>query len=219
MSNVDRNGFLHDAPVNSEGDESSNNKFIYTAIGLKYGMDLKFNHNHAHHCAVYRVRHMPPTKRDYVPISREEILGLVAMGYGKLIFYSGGKFQGWNFSPYPLPRFNPVKLLQQANACVESYFPFVLKHRNTFWQNKLTQIYRFAFSVPLSDRDYINQKLGRFRNPIYRFIAWLDKRKRSDNRSSRSIQNFKYGGDDAAVHNYFHEGHDLRIHLQKLGIK
>jgi hypothetical protein len=218
MINVDRNGFLHDAPVNEAGDESSDNKFFYTAIGIKNGMSLTFDKHHTTYCAYHRVRHMPPTHRPYVPISRDEILGLVELGYGKDLFYKNDKFQGWNFSPYPLPRLNPLLILKQANDCIESYRPFKLKHRNTFWKQGYSQMYHLAFSVPLSDRDYINQKLGRFRNPIYRFIAWLDKRKRSDNRSSRNIQNFKYGGDIGAIHNYFHEGHDLREHLKSRGL-
>ena len=95
------------------------------------------------------------------PISRDEILGMAHFG-----FLKPHHLYGWNFSPYEIPKFSLVKLIKQLMELRG-------KNRNYFWQNNLDQIYRFAFSVPLSDRHFILKKWGKF-NLFYWAVAKID---------------------------------------------
>jgi len=197
----DKWGRLHDKPC-KDGEPSSNNGWIYTAYAMKLGIPL--DHHLLKHTArqcvqqdehtghLYYVR--SPFK-DLPPMSRDEILGLAQLGRLK-----PSVLKGWNFSPYPIPRFNLIKLVQQ----LWQLRPSLKRHRNYFWENNLDQMYRFAFSVPLVDRHFILQQWGKF-NPIYWAIAKVDSMFGKDS----GIRYLKYGKSLEAMQEEFPEDHPL----------
>lgn len=75
-----------------------------------------------------------------------------------------------------------------------------MKHRNTFWQQSYDQIYRFAFSVPWSDRHTI-LRINRRYNLWWHLMHIILNRK-TDNRSGRQLYWFKTGKDIEGVINY-----------------
>lgn len=183
---VDIRGRLHDKPVTTANQFPCNNANLYSAYGAKAGVDLNLDKETLVICAVDKVRHRVADKKTEVPMSRDEILGLAYFGYVSLT--------NWKFNPKdkPIPKFSLIKLVKQLwelrptfeysvtvntenNTSANNYFKF--KHRNYFWKNNLDQLYRFAFSVPLSDRHFILKKWGKFRyyNPIHLFYAAFGK--------------------------------------------
>lgn len=200
---VDEYGRYHDVPVNAARQPSSDNGWLYSAIGKKIGAHdflAEYNRNHpspaALYCVVKRVRHPKGvTNRDQdIPISRDEILGLVYLGYMK-----PDDLTGWNFSPFKMEKFNLIRLIKQLWEAKG-------EHRNYFWRNDLKQIYRFAFSVPLQDRHFINSCWGRY-NFFYHMIHVIDNLIPKKNRSSRNMRFLKTGKDIKGVVNYFGSDH------------
>jgi len=168
MSFQDKYGMYHDR-VCVEGQPSSNNGWIYTAYAHKG--NLPYDHDLVLQtfikCKVPN-KELPQgiclirtPYRACPPISRDEILGMAALG-----FLRPQHLNGWNFSPYPLPTFDLIKTLKQ-------FLELRGKHRNYFWQNNMNQVYRFAFSVPLQDRHFILSKWGKF-NLFYWAVAKID---------------------------------------------
>jgi hypothetical protein len=112
---------------------------------------------------------------------------------------------GWSFSPYPTPPFNLKTLIKQV-------LELRGEHRNYFWQNGLSQIYRFAFSVPLQDRAFILECWGETRSRRYFFykaIAFLDSK---IGKPKNGIPWLKYGGGERKqiMQTEFPEDHPLR---------
>jgi hypothetical protein len=188
-------GRLHHKPC-VDGVPSSNNGWIYTAYADKL-MTIDLNKNSLTECFSECIVKDDRDNRSFLirspgkdlpPISRDEILGMAALGLLKPIHLNG-----WNFSPYLLPKFNMLKLVtqlwelrpvyehtlienvKQENGLYSQTYGdrWVFKHRNYFWENYLDQLFRFAFSVPLSDRHFILQRWGKF-NLIYWAIAKID---------------------------------------------
>lgn len=164
----DKYGRLHDKPCKN-GEPSSNNGWIYTAYAKKLG--IKLNDEEITRCFIHcqkfngqDVYYTRSPDKELPPMSRDEILGMAAL---KLL----PKFNdNWNFSPYPIPTFNPFKLVKQLLEARG-------QHRNYFWENNLDQLYRFAFSVPLTDRAFILECWGEtksLRYFFYKSIAWVD---------------------------------------------
>lgn len=195
-------GRLHHKPC-INGEPAGNNGYIYSAYYHKAGGKLDFNklaicfeaclRNGAFH------RH-PPSVSSVVPPSREEILGAAALG-----FLKPSHLNGWNFSPYPLPKFSPIKLIKQLLECKG-------KHRNHFWQNNLSQVYHVAFSMPLQDRAFLLECWGErksLRYFFYKGIAMLDTK---FGKPKNGIHWLKYGGDDRKeiMKSEFPEDHPLR---------
>lgn len=166
MSNnyVDKWGRLHHKPCIDE-EPSSGNGWIYTAYAHKLGLTLFMEglasvFNQCLNVAGKFYWRSPG--KALPPLSRDEVLGAVSLG-----FLKPHHLNGWNFSPFPLPKFSLIKLLSQLwqlrpdrvrrepfiiGRLPEYRHTWVPKHRNYFWQNNLDQLYRFAFSVPLTDR-------------------------------------------------------------------
>ena len=164
---VDKWGRYHDKPVTESNPVPSNNGWIYTAYAEKAGLPV--DHALLTNCFAYckqfdrkgRVYLIRSPQKHTPPISRDEILGMAALG-----FLAPKHLNGWSFSPYKLPKFDLIKTVKQA-------IEMIGKHRNYLWQNNMDQLYRFAFSVPLADRHFILQKWGRF-NRFYWLIAQID---------------------------------------------
>lgn len=230
MSNYfDKYGRLHHKPITISDPIPSNNSWLYTAYfakaGGKVGMTaLSYCFNR---CRVYYeakgeyIINRNPGKSS-VPFSRDEYLGVVALG-----LLTGKLNNNWNFCPFKIPRFNPFKLIKQLWELRPSFIEvttderlsfmnhFKSKHRNYFWQNNLDQLYRFAFSVPLVDRHFILTKWDKFQwyNPVhifYKLVAKIDGKF-----GASGIRWLKYGGEEnkLAMVREFPENHPIRIKL------
>lgn len=207
----DELGRLHHKPVTTENPVPSGNGWLYTAyykkvIGISVTAFQKL-HTAFLKCQVYSsISADRPSfylvrspGKDAPPISRDEILGLAALG-----LLQKEHIKGWNFSPYIVPKFNLVSFLKQAYVLRPTFKPVVigpvepdskvffglyLRHRNYVWKNDLNQLYRFAFSVPLVDRAFILEKWGK-NQLFYSIVAKLD----SFGKAS-GIRFLKYGGE------------------------
>jgi hypothetical protein len=190
---VDQYGRYHTKPITEVNPVSSNNGWIYTAYAKKVGLELD----------VYKLRYCyelcdqgsgvlwrTPGK-ELPPMSRDEVLGMVELD---LI----GDVPNWNFSPWPVPKFDLVK-------CVKQFWQQKGQHRNFFWENNLDQIYRFAFSVPLTDRHFILSKQGKF-NIFYWAVAKLDSIIGKDS----GIRFLKYDKSKEAMQQEFPADHPIR---------
>lgn len=167
---VDKYGMYHDRPCKN-GEPSSNNGWIYTAYAFKLGLivDRDLVAVTFSKCVIPKDNHLIRTPyRDCPPISRDEILGMAALG-----FLKPNHLNGWSFSPFKLPKFSLIKTIKQ-------FLELRGKHRNYFWQNNMDQIYRFAFSVPLQDRHFILKTWGKF-NLFYWAAAKIDSLFKSKN--------------------------------------
>ncbi len=212
----DRWGRFHDKPC-IDGEPSSNNGWIFTAYwyklnnihpNLQYTPELV---EAGEECAFLLKRHPAPIE-NRVPMSRDEVLGLSALGFEL-------DLEGWNFSPYPVPKFNPFKLTAQLWELRPTWGPafnyenrienqLIYKHRNYFWQNNLDQLYRFAFSVPLQDRAFILRQVEKS-NLFYSAVEWVSKQRKATDPSSRLIEWLKWGDkpDLELFEDYFGEDH------------
>jgi len=197
---------LHHKPC-INGEPSSNNGWIYTAYHYKLyniasyyqGVDLKAI---GYECSQNLTRHplKYKSKELQVPISRDEILGLAFLKH-----LNPTHLNGWSFSPYPIPPFNLKTLIKQIKELNG-------QHRNYFWQNKLDQIYRFAFSVPLQDRAFLLECWGEtksLRYFFYKSIAMIDSK---FFKPKNGIHWLKYGGEERKkiMQGEFPEDHPLR---------
>jgi hypothetical protein len=163
-SYIDKYGRYHHKPVTNNNLIPSNNGWIYTAYAKKLNISLDADslsqcfeqclESKDGRSVLYR---HPISEQNSVPISRDEILGMAALDLLK-----PHHLNKWNFSPFPLPKFNILKTLCQ-------FWQIRDKHRNYFWQNNLSHVYRFAFSVPISDRHFILNKWGKFN--IFYFLV------------------------------------------------
>jgi hypothetical protein len=195
-------GRLHHKPC-INGAPSSNNGWIYTAYADKL-MTIDLDRNSLTECfnkciikdainnRSFLIR--SPNK-DLPPISRDEILGMSALG-----FLKPEHLNGWNFSPYPLPKFNLFKTISQ-------FIELIGKDRNYLWQKYMDHTFRFAFSVPLSDRHFILSKWGKF-NLFYWAIAKLDSVIGSP---KNGIPWLKYDKNIEAMQEEFPQDHPLRL--------
>jgi hypothetical protein len=207
MSNYfDKFGRLHHKPC-VDGEPSSNNGYIYSAYYHKLGKPLNFTvmYECFKDCVKQRTDGQLYTIRSpdklLPPQSRDEILGLASLGLLKQIH-----LDGWNFSPYPIPPFSLRTLIKQV-------LELKGQHRNYFWKNGLSQIYRFAFSTPMQDRAFILECWGETRSLRYFFykaIAFLDSK---IGKPKNGIPWLKYGGEERKkiMQTEFPEDHPLRI--------
>jgi hypothetical protein len=209
---VDQYGRYHDKPVTEVNSVPSNNGWIYTAYAQKVGLpidDYKLRYAAELCDQGYGVLWRSPGK-ELPPMSRDEILGLAALGLLK-----PEHLRDWNFSPYPVPKFHLTKLIKQLwfmrpefSIKIDGFkvnWWLSFRHRNFFWQNNLDQTYRFAFSVPLVDRHFILSKQGKF-NIFYWAIAKID----STFGKNSGIRFLKYGKSKKAMQEEFPADHPIR---------
>lgn len=208
LNYIDKYGRYHDKPVTDSNPVPSNNGWIYTAYADKLELPVDkeklskcFNEclviglgeddEHTHHLIRSPGKPLPP-------ISRDEILGMAALG-----FLKPEHLDGWNFSPFPLPAFNLVTLIKQLWEIKD-------KDRNYFWKNGLSMVYHVAFSVPLTDRHFILQKRGEF-NLFYFLVAKVDSLFGAGN----GVGWLKYDKNKEEMLKEFPEGHPFREKGQK----
>lgn len=198
-------GRLHHKPTDGIS-PSSGNGWIYTAYYHKAGGKLDFTilYECFKDCVKQHKNGQLFTTRSpdklTPPQSRDEILGLAHLG-----FLKPSHLNGWNFSPFPLPRFSIIKLVKQLWECKG-------KHRNYFWQNQLSQVYHVAFSVPLQDRAFMLECWGEtksLRYFFYKAVAVLDSK---IGKPKNGIGWLKYGGEERKkiMQAEFPEDHPLR---------
>lgn len=207
MTYIDKYGRYHNKPC-INGEPKSNNGWIYTAYAKKLGLPLDQTQLTLcyNQCSAGKLIRSPG--KLLPPMSRDEILGMTELGYLR-----SPHLYRWNFSPRPIPRFNPIKLVQQLWQLSPSLlsdgvggYELEFKHRNYFWENNLDQLYRFAFSVPLIDRHFILGKWGKF-NLFYWAIAKID----SLSSKKSGIRWLKYGKSLEAMQEEFPEDHPFRL--------
>ena len=200
MSNyIDNYGRYHDKPVTDSNPVPSNNGWIYTAYADKLG--LAVDKEKLAQC-FSRCKLTDKKGRTYLirsplketpPISRDEILGMAALG-----LLQPKHLNGWNFSPYRLPAFSLLILIKQL-------WMLIGKDRNYFWQNGLSMVYHVAFSVPLADRHFILSKWGEF-NLFYFLVAKVDSLLPSKN----GLKWLKNDGDKKSLLSEFPDDHPFR---------
>lgn len=184
---TDQWGRYHDKPTDGIN-SSSNNGWIYTAYAAKAGVSIEKELllDCFRECTDFKEGYgiVRTPGKELPPLSRDEVLGMAYLG-----FLKPRHLNGWNFSPYPLPKFSLVKLVKQLSQLVTTkpmstegswsklFGPFYTRHRNYFWQNNLDQLYRFAFSVPFADRHFLLKQFGTFKfyNPAHLFYAAFGK--------------------------------------------
>lgn len=202
----DEFSLYHDVPI-SQG--YSGNPAIYTAYAQKLGLPIDYlkveeafkliqveRNGHK-----YLLRHPSKTNYESSPTSRDEIMSWAALGLLK-----PEHIPNWNFSRYPLPRFSLTQLVKQLPSLIKNS-----DDRNYFWKNNLDQIYRFAFSVPLTDRYFLLDKWGNYNkfNPIhqiYRLVAKIDSLLPKEN----GIRWLKYGKSLKGMQKEFPEDHPFK---------
>jgi hypothetical protein len=192
---VDQYGRYHDKPVTAANPVPSNNGWIYTAYAKKAGLpvdDYKLRYC-AELCSQGGGVFWRTPSKEFPPMSRDEILGLVSLDIIAVP-------KNWNFSPFPIPEFSLRELIPQLALLYQHR-----AERNYFWENHLDQIYRFAFSVPLADRHFILSKQGKF-NIFYWAIAKVD----SMIGSASGIKYLKYGNSKEAMQQEFPIDHPIR---------
>lgn len=202
----DKWGRVHDKPVTEQNPIPCNNGWIYAAYVAKTGYQLDLMSlaecfrlcKQINKAGTLYLTRSPGDEEP--PMSRDEILGMAALG-----LLRESHIKGWSFCPYEIPKFNLIKLIKQVREVIG-------QHRNYFWKNKLDQIYRFAFSVPLADRAFILECFGETSSPryfLYKAIAFLDSKLF---KPENGIPWLKYGGDSRKeiMRLEFPEDHPLR---------
>lgn len=200
---IDRWGRIHDKPcTNSE--PSSNNAWIYSAYAKKLGIKLKIDPVCFDLCAANYTRH----PNDFEPpMSRDEILGMayLGLGFGIIKITHDWYFHGEKPAP-----FNLIKLIKELWLS--------RGHRNNFWKNKYTQVYRFAFGVPLTDRAFILKEIYGEASWYYLLIEWFDKKLKTKSNSSKLIRWLKYDIDPGleTFEEYFGKDHPITIKYKEV---
>lgn len=183
----------HHRPITAADPFPSNNGWLFSAYAQKLGLPTDRNKLEQCYakCRVHvwdnhnSVRRNPG--ENVPPLSRDEILGIAALN---LPFTDLYRIQNWNFSPYPLPRFNLFTFIKQAKLALDHS-----EDRNYFWKTGLSQLYRFAFSVPLVDRAFILKQWGSFRwyKPSHLFYELLARADKAFTRNPNGLDWLKYG--------------------------
>lgn len=228
----DKYGRLHHKPC-IDGEPSSNNGWIYTAYAAKVGVSVdKAAINDCYDRCVMTTKegkfylYRNPEKV-LPPISRDEILGMASLE--ELAEYH---LNGWNFAPYLLPKFSLIKFVKQLYQLrptlkpvvtgpiepdVKGLFGLYIRHRNYIWKNKLDQLYRVAFSVPLTDRHFILKCWGNFQwyNPAHLFYAAFAKVDQLVGKED-GISFLKYGTSAKEMAKEFPADHPIRSRVWNL---
>jgi hypothetical protein len=186
--------------IHEKKDKISNNGWIYTAYSKKVGMKIDLAPATAYSCVTMRERH--PFHSSNPPISFDEILGLA---YLEPRLIDKEMIKTFSYVPRRLqvPKFNLIQFLKEVHLCFKNR-----KDRNYFWREEKTQIYRFAFKIPLIHRHFFLKCVGKY-NLLYHLIHILDMRIYSKDRSARAIKFLKGSGDTSAMVNYFGPEHPI----------
>jgi hypothetical protein len=234
----DKFGQYHVKPC-IDGEPSSNDGMIVTAYAKKVGLPTLIPWDM--YTKIAKIDHLPiertPGKSLPYP-SRDFFLGTTAMGIIPEVMYTE-----WKYSPIKPPKFDLKQFLKELwmmtpDLMSKSDWAFqvtqrepgtplkllnwvlVFKHRNFFWRNGLTQLFRFVFVIPMSDRPFhIRMQLQEV--PwIYRVREAIDKKIPTSNNSSKLIKYLKYDIDPGlqCFVEYFGAEHPITKAYQSLTV-
>lgn len=196
---------FHDKPTDGVL-ASSNNGYIYTAYKHKLSGILVPDYIKLSRCfelCVVKGKFVQRSPGKVAPpMSRDEILGAASLGLLK-----PKHLNGWNFSPYAIPKLNLFTLCKQLVPLIKNR-----GDRNYFWKNNLDQIYRFAFSVNIVDRAFVLKQWGELKlykpsHLFYTVVAFLDKVKPGE---KNGISWLKYGGNKSNMLKEFGADHPFQ---------
>jgi hypothetical protein len=181
---VDIYWHFHHKKVLEGGKPSTNDGLVMTAIAKKLGFEV--SRKKVNVSVVYDKYNTPVTilrnrETRFPPPSRDSILGFSTL-WGKYIF------KDWFFCHWEIPKFNLIETIKSAYLCLKE-MKTSKKPRNVVWN--YPHLYRFAFSVPLQDRDYLLRLNGEF-NLFYWLIARIDQARGSDTVQSQLLRFIKY---------------------------
>jgi hypothetical protein len=202
MSNYyDNLGFVHD-----KKNADSNNKFCYSAYAMKVGLLKSLTREmlvEMHFCWVNKLRH---SHKSTVPISRDEILGLVYMHPPFAYNLIDGDF--WMCVERPV--LNPFKFIAQLVLLIKNR-----KDRNYWHRNNLDQMKFLTMRLPITDRAFVYRMAAKQVPLMYELIERFDRSLSPSGRSSAAIRSFKYDTKDFyGIYNYFEVGHPIRKHME-----
>ncbi len=176
----DKYGLYHEKPL-IDGEPSGNDGPILTSYMQKLGKSVDLAFIRENYWEKLKGHPIPKERlpgKPFPPPSRDTILGWYWLGFLPVKTLVENK---WNFSPYPLPRFNPFKTFAALWRMRHS-------HRNALWKDGgEPHLFRFAFKVPIQDRAYMLRDSGL---PVPLFYRWYEKlhdMRKPRNESSRKI--------------------------------
>lgn len=143
-------GLYHDKPVLG-GISRSNNGWIYSAYAhyLRKPLDYEKIHNTFYDCFTdntFFINRLPGKTEP--PISRDEIIGMICLGYVPLIC------DWFMYRPKSVPT---LKEYLKALLCL---WKIRKEHRNYFWENKIEETYPLAMKLFWHDRYWIKKMVG-----------------------------------------------------------
>lgn len=159
-------GLYHDKPC-KQGKPSSNNGWIYTAMAEALNLPvtdttIKKTFNN---CLMqvknygFRITRLPG--KDTPPISKDEIIGLLSLGFindGFLEMYNW--YYGYEFG-YSNSIWKKLKAVLYLAG----------KHRNTIWEEKVVDAYPLAFTLGRADR-YYAKKIHKNKTTVLEWLAF-----------------------------------------------
>lgn len=183
MKYICKYGFYHHKQVRHPNHVPSNNGWIYTAFAKVYGLPIKDLSDVYKGCLEYKefpfyIKRTPEAMMpDVDPISRDEIIGMVSLGYMKTL-----TLHIYNWKMYDQTALPTVSLIRQLKALWE----IRKKHRTYVWKFKVYDAYPLAFALAPHDRYYIkkfcNEKTTIFETVMFYLylISTLVQRDNSD---------------------------------------
>jgi hypothetical protein len=176
----DKYGLYNERPL-TDGEPSGNDGPILTSYMQKRGEKIDLNFIRKNYWEKLSGRPIPRERlpgKAYPPPSRDTILGWYWLG---LLPVKVLKENHWNFSPFPVPRFNPFKTIAALWRMRNS-------HRNALWQEKgEPHLFRFAFKVPIQDRAYMLRDSNLPVPLFYRLYEKIHRMRKPKSESSRKI--------------------------------
>lgn len=159
MTYQDEDTYWHDREC-INGKPRSNNRNIYTAYS-KYLAEKTDHITDAKRRLAFEkcVESYEPLKvnrlpdKQEPPMSKDEIIGLVSLGFLEI---EDLEKSHWNFCNFEEYKPQKLTLINAIKAVIKMY-QIRKEHRNYFWQNKIESIYCLAFLLPLWDIYYVKK--------------------------------------------------------------
>ena len=226
MNYVDKYGLYNVKPVKEDQMPTGNDGWILTAYASKLGLDVdhaKLQESFINLPKISFKSNIPTRRLEYKelpPLSRDVILGLHGLG---LITTNQLDENGWNFSPFNIPKFNLIELVKNIATYVKLYYLVEIKKdpsipgntlRNSIWANGgLPQLWRFAFSVPIQDRYYMLKEENKSIPLFYKLYHFFSDMLEPGNNSSKLIDWFKNDTEVQPIvfKQYFGETHPIYL--------
>ena len=185
MLHKDKYGLFNEKPV-IDGEPSGNDGPILTSYAEKEGWEIdheKIKKEYWEKLAGHPIPVERLPGKPFPPPSRDTILGWYWL---KLLPVETLRENKWNFSPWPVPGFNPLKTLSALWRMRKA-------HRNALWENGgEPHLWRFAFKVPIQDRAYMLRDSGLKVPLFYRIYERLHRLRNPRTESSWKIAWRKY---------------------------